>query len=145
MKIGISVRIDVKKIEKARLFAAQSGASYLDLTMFLDPDNEGQYGDHGFITQSLSKEERAQGAQMPILGNGKIFYGLNELKQSAPQQQQATQQNYQQAQVKHAQQQAPIGQNGYPQQKPVEQLNQQSPAGQPQQGPDIDFTDEIPF
>ena len=76
MKIGISVRVDVKKIDKARLFAAQSGAAYVDLTMFLDPDNEGQYGDHGFITQSLSKEEREGGTQMPIIGNGKICVGL---------------------------------------------------------------------
>ena len=79
-KIGISVKIDVKKLDKARFFAAQSGATYVDLTMFLDPDNEGQYGDHGFVTQSTSKEEREQGVQMPIVGNGKIFYGLNDLK-----------------------------------------------------------------
>lgn len=96
-KIGISVKIDVKKLDKARFFTAQSGATYVDLTMFLDPDNEGQYGDHGFITQSTSKEERDQGVQMPIVGNGKIFYGLNELKggvepQQAPMQQQAPQQ-----------------------------------------------------
>ena len=58
-KIGISIKIDVKKLDKARFFAAQSGALYIDLTMFLDPDNEGQYGDHGFITQSTSKEERS--------------------------------------------------------------------------------------
>lgn len=88
-KIGISIKIDVKKLDKARFFAAQSGALYVDLTMFLDPDNEGQYGDHGFITQSTSKEEREQNVQMPILGNGKIFYGLQELKSAgnqAPQQ-----------------------------------------------------------
>ena len=57
-KIGISIKLDVKKLDKARFFAAQSGALYVDLTMFLDPDNEGQYGDHGFLTQSTSKEER---------------------------------------------------------------------------------------
>ncbi len=47
----ISIKLDVKKLDKARFFAAQSGALYVDFTMFLDPDNEGQYGDHGFITQ----------------------------------------------------------------------------------------------
>ncbi len=73
-KIGISVKIDVKKLDKARFFAAQSGATYVDLTMFLDSDNEGQYGDHGFVTQSTSKEEREQGVQMPIVGNGKICF-----------------------------------------------------------------------
>ena len=75
-KIGISIKLDVKKLDKARFFAANSGALYVDLTMFLDPDNEGQYGDHGFLTQSTSKEEREQQVQMPILGNGKIFYDV---------------------------------------------------------------------
>ena len=65
-KIGISIKLDVKKLDKARFFAAQSGALYVDLTMFLDPDSEGQYGDHGFITQSTSKEEREQGAQRKL-------------------------------------------------------------------------------
>ncbi|PHS02456.1 MAG: hypothetical protein COA78_21280 [Blastopirellula sp.] len=128
-KIGISIKIDVKKIDKARLFAAQSGASYLDLTMFLDPDNEGQYGDHGFITQSTSKEEREQQVQMPILGNGKIFYGLQELKggnQQAPEQS-AIQQNI------NASKQG--GQGGF---------SQQSPKVNPQE-PSIDFDDDLPF
>ena len=91
-KIGINVKVDVKKLDKARFFAAQSGATYVDLTMFLDTENEGKFGDHGFVTQSTSKEEREQGVQMPIVGNGKIFYGLNELKGGAAPQHQAPQQ-----------------------------------------------------
>ena len=79
-KIGISIKLDVTKLDKSRFFKANSGAVYVDLTMFLDPDNEGQYGDHGFATQSTTKEEREQQIQMPILGNGKIFYGLQDLK-----------------------------------------------------------------
>ena len=48
MKIGVSLKIDVKRNRlKLDCYAAQSGASYLDLTMFLDTDNVGQYGDHG--------------------------------------------------------------------------------------------------
>ncbi len=119
-KIGISVKIDVKKLDKARFFAAQSGALYVDLTMFLDPDNEGQYGDHGFITQSVSKEERDNGTQMPILGNGKIFYGLQELKAAG---------------------QAPAQQVGYANQG---QQQQQAPKVNPQ-APSIDFDDDIAF
>ncbi len=87
-KIGISIKLDVTKLDKTRFYKANSGAVYVDLTMFLDPNNEGQYGDHGFATQSTTKEEREQQVQMPILGNGKIFYGLQELqggKQPAPQ------------------------------------------------------------
>jgi|GEM_PF-3052713 len=139
-KIGISIKLDVKKLDKARFFAAQSGALYVDLTMFLDPDNEGQYGDHGFATQSTSKEERDQGIQMPILGNGKIFYGLNELKgtpQQAPQQQAPQggfQQQAPQQQAQQFQQQGRDSQGFAPQQQKV---NPQEPAQA--------FNDDLPF
>ena len=128
-KIGISVKLDVKKLDKARFFAAQSGALYVDLTMFLDANNEGQYGDHGFITQSTTKEEREQNVQMPILGNGKIFYGLQELKGTGqtPQQQQSG-----------------FSQQGQ-QQMPSKQLAQKRQQAPQQQEPVIDFDDDIPF
>jgi len=127
-KIGISIKLDVKKLDKARFFAAQSGALYVDLTMFLDPDNEGTYGDHGFITQSTSKEERGQQVQMPILGNGKIFYGLQEL-QSGGKPQQQRQQN----------------QNPQPQRQGQQQRT--NPQPQQQQNPDLGdgWDDQMPF
>ena len=115
-KIGISIKLDVKKLDKARFFAAQSGALYVDLTMFLDPDNEGSYGDHGFITQSTSKEEREQQVQMPILGNGKIFYGLQELQAGGKPQQQQRQQNQNPQPQRQGQQQQRA--NPQPQQMP---------------------------
>ncbi len=80
MKIGISIKIDVTKIDKARLFKGEKG-TYLDLTTFIDTDNPGQYGDHGFISQSVSKEEKAQKVQTTILGNCKVFF--NEGSQQA--------------------------------------------------------------
>jgi len=132
-KIGISIKLDVKKLDKARFFAAQSGALYVDLTMFLDPDNEGQYGDHGFITQSTSKEERDQQVQMPILGNGKIFYGLQELKGGNTNQKQGGYQ--QQTPAQGGYQQVPAQQGGY---------QQQAPKVNPQE-PNLDFDDDIPF
>ncbi len=166
MKIGISIKLDVKKLDKARFFAANSGALYVDLTMFLDTENEGQYGDHGFATQSASKEERDGGLQLPIVGNGKIFYGLNDLKNvgQAPQQGQAApqqtggfkqQQAAPQQQGGFAQQTQPqqqTGFNGAPQQTQQQyiQNNGQAPQGQqapkvnPQE-PTIDFDDDIPF
>ena len=74
MKYGISLKIDVTKVDKTRLFQGKNGAQYLDCTVFLDPDNPGQYGDHGMITQDVSKEERASGGQGAILGNAKVFW-----------------------------------------------------------------------
>jgi hypothetical protein len=90
MKIGLSVKIDVTKIDKKRLYAGKKG-TYLDLTTFINTDETNEYGDHGFISQSLDKEERDQGLQTPILGNVKVFY-----TDQAPQAPQAPQQAPQQ-------------------------------------------------
>ena len=86
MKIGLSVRIDVTKIDKARLYAGAKG-TYLDLTTFVDTDQQDQYENNGFISQSVDKEEREQGIQTPILGNVKVFFtdGAQSSPQSAPQ------------------------------------------------------------
>jgi len=73
MKVGLSVRIDVTKIEKERLYKGSKG-TYLDLTTFVDTDEVDQYENNGFISQSVDKEEREQGVKTPILGNVKVFY-----------------------------------------------------------------------
>lgn len=73
MKIGISLKIDCTKIDKARLYKGAKG-TYLDLTTFVDTAVADQYENHGFISQSLTKEEREQKVQTPILGNVKVFY-----------------------------------------------------------------------
>ena len=72
-KIGISININVSKIDKTRLFQGKKG-TYMELTTYIDPENPGQYGDHGFISQSTTKEEREAGTQTPILGNCKVFF-----------------------------------------------------------------------
>ena len=72
-KLGINIKIDVSKIDKARLFKGNKGV-YMDLTTFIDTENEGKYGDHGFICQSTSDAEREAGVQTPILGNCKVFF-----------------------------------------------------------------------
>jgi hypothetical protein len=73
MKVGISVRIDVTKIDKTRLYKGEKG-TYLDLTTFVDTEEKDQYENNGFISQSVDKEERDQGVKTPILGNVKVFY-----------------------------------------------------------------------
>lgn len=74
MKVGISLRIDVTKIDKARLYKGAKG-TYLDLTTFVDTETADQYENHGFISQSQSREEREANADRPpILGNVKVFY-----------------------------------------------------------------------
>jgi len=81
-KIGVTLKIDVTKIDKARLFAGQKG-KYLDATVFIDTAELDQYGNSGMITQDVSKDERAQGTKGNILGNCKVFWSENG---QAPQQ-----------------------------------------------------------
>lgn len=83
MKIGISISVDVTKIDKARIFEGKKG-KYLDLTTFIDTDKDDEYGNHGFISQSTKKEERERGVQTPILGNCKVFYQDDTGKSGLP-------------------------------------------------------------
>lgn len=72
-KVGVSLKIDVSKIDKARLFKGQKG-TYLDATVFVDLEEADQYGNNGMITQNVTKEERESGTRGEILGNCKVFY-----------------------------------------------------------------------
>jgi len=94
MKIGVSLKIDVSKIDKARLFKGQKG-TYLDATVFIDSSELDQYGNSGMITQDVSKEEKAQNVKGAILGNCKAFWNDSQ-QQQAP-----AQQAYQQPQPAH--------------------------------------------
>ena len=82
-KYGVSLKIDVTKIDKARLYQGKKG-TYLDATVFIDTDNPSQYGDNGMIAQSVSSEERQQGVKGNVLGNCKVFYTGESAPQPAP-------------------------------------------------------------
>lgn len=69
MKKTISLRIDVKKIDKNRLYEGKKG-TYLDAVLMFD-DQDDKYGNNGMIVQSVSKEEREKGVKGNILGNAK--------------------------------------------------------------------------
>ena len=80
----IAIKIDVTKIDRARLFQGKNGAQYLDATVFVN-EEQGQYGDNGMVTQSVSKEERESGVKGNILGNVKILGEFGDNKPaSAP-------------------------------------------------------------
>jgi len=70
MKIGVRIKIDVKKIDKALLFQGKKG-TYLDATVFIDPNSPDQYENHGMITQDTTDKGPDKG---PILGNVKVFW-----------------------------------------------------------------------
>lgn len=126
-KIGVSLKIDVSKIEKSRLFKGAKG-TYLDATVFIDTAELDQFGNSGMITQDVKKEEKQSGVKGAILGNCKVFWSDSEqLPQQAPQ-----------PQTQGYQQQRPAPQQ--PQQQPQQhyQQNQQLPAGD-------EWQDSIPF
>jgi len=70
--IGLNFSIDVTKLDKTRFYQGKKG-TYANLTVFVDSE-QSQYGDNGIISEQLSKEEREQKLQLPIIGNAKIFY-----------------------------------------------------------------------
>ncbi len=79
-KYGISLKINVSKIDKTRLFDGKNG-KYLDCTIFVDPDTVDQYGNHGMITQDVTKEEKNSGVKGAILGNAKVFWRTDESRE----------------------------------------------------------------
>ena len=81
-KIAVSLRIDVTKIDKARLYKGAKG-TYLDAVAFIDLEAEDQYGNSGMITQAVSKEEKAAGERGEILGNSKIIWRDEQQTQQA--------------------------------------------------------------
>ena len=90
-KIAVSLRIDVTKIDKARLYKGAKG-TYLDAVAFINLDEVDQYGYNGMITQSVSKEEKEAGVQGPILGNDKVIWSSEgQALKPAPRPQQSQQ------------------------------------------------------
>ena len=67
----ISLKIDVTKIDKSRLFRGKKG-TYLNAVLIETPD--GEYGDY-MIVEEITYEERQGGKRGTILGNGKILQG----------------------------------------------------------------------
>jgi hypothetical protein len=65
----ITAKLDVTKIDKARLFKGAKG-TYLDIALIETPNSE--YGDY-MIVQQVSKEERDKNIKGAILGNAKIL------------------------------------------------------------------------
>jgi len=65
----IKISIDVTKINKERLFVGKNG-KYLNAVLIENraPD---KYGNDGFISEDVSKEERAEGVKGTIIGNFK--------------------------------------------------------------------------
>ena len=62
-------KLNLDKLNNAHLFKGRSG-TYLDFVLHDKPD---QYGNAGFVTQSVSKEARERGEKGPIIGNWRVI------------------------------------------------------------------------
>ena len=91
MKARVNISIDVTKIDKERIKMGKkrpdgSYGKYISLTTFVDTEKESKFGDHGFIAEQISKEEREAGVQGNILGISKVVWIEGEPVASQPQQ-----------------------------------------------------------
>lgn len=68
----ITLSIDVKLLDKARFkpFKRRDGTEALFAELIMIDTPSGAYGDF-IVKQSITKEERQAGKQLPILGNAK--------------------------------------------------------------------------
>lgn len=79
----ISVKLDLTKIDKSRLFKSEkTGSIYLDLTMWYDPDKEDEFGNNGGVWMSQTKEQRESEEPKIYLGNCKGL--MSPQSKSAP-------------------------------------------------------------
>lgn len=67
----ILASIQTGKIDKALLNKSTSGKTFLNIALIPGKNGKDEYGNDGFIVQSVSKEERARGVKGPIIGNWK--------------------------------------------------------------------------
>lgn len=68
----LTLSIDVSLLDKARFktFNRKNGTKGTSCDLVLVETPNGQYGDY-MVKQSITKEEREAGVQLPILGNAK--------------------------------------------------------------------------
>jgi hypothetical protein len=65
-----TIQIQLDKIDKTQIFVGKVH-KYLNCTLHDNKDGKDQYGNDGFITQSISKEKREAGERGAIIGNWK--------------------------------------------------------------------------
>lgn len=71
MAQNITLKINVKGIDKTKLFVGDKGV-YLDAVIIMRDAND-EYGNIGMIVQNTTEEEKAKGIKGTILGNAKII------------------------------------------------------------------------
>lgn len=64
----IALKLKTNLIDKNRIFRGKKH-NYLDLVLIENRNGTDEYGHDGIVKQSLSAQERADGVELPIIGN----------------------------------------------------------------------------
>ena len=81
MKI-FSVRVDVTKIDKTRLYKGKKG-TYLTLSGMIK-DEPDQYGNDVVVWEGQTEDERKNKKDRNFLGNGKVVYEEQPVQEEKP-------------------------------------------------------------
>lgn len=81
----IVLKLNCSRIPKERLFAGKNG-KYIDLVLVENKNGPDQFGNDGFISVSVTKNERDSGTKGEIVGNWKHVGGQKAppARQDAP-------------------------------------------------------------
>jgi 2,3-bisphosphoglycerate-independent phosphoglycerate mutase len=64
----ITLKLKTNLIDKARIFRGKKH-NYLDLVLIENRNGTDEFGNDGIVKQSVTAQERADGIEMPIIGN----------------------------------------------------------------------------
>ncbi len=73
----IKCKLDVRKIDKSKLFEGKSG-TYLDIDLLENRDGQDKFGNDFMVVQAVSQEDRLAGKKGAILGNAKYVGGAKK-------------------------------------------------------------------
>lgn len=72
-----SIKIDLSKIDKSKIYEAKSGAKYYEFTVALN-DKTSPYGENISASESQTKEERDAKANKTFIGGGRVIWVSND-------------------------------------------------------------------
>ena len=73
MALLATIKIDLSKLDKSRIFEGKNGAKYYDLQISVN-DTDDNYGQNIQVTNPQTQEQRQSKEPRTFLGNGKVFW-----------------------------------------------------------------------
>ena len=73
MALLATIKIDLSKIDKSKIFEGKNGAKYYDLQISVN-DQDDNYGQNIQVTLPQTQEQRQAKEPRTFLGNGKVFW-----------------------------------------------------------------------